>query len=238
VDERSETSVYDAVTKLLTNELSRASAERKIRDNYRPRSWGDIGTELRDLCSAAGSAKNISSALPMLELNKLYRFGRLKPLANFDNPTAAEIFCIGQAWHQPESWGSWTSRETAELGFRVERAALPATILLAVIPPPAGANVSLTVNGMQVRTFGNISARKIIRVFLQEDAAEPGTAPYVPVRLRTSVNRVQNMREIANTADERHLGLGFLFMIGFDGSAVLDRLEFLERFITGDLDSD
>jgi len=238
VDERSETSVYDAVTKLLGNELSRASAERKIRDSYRPRSWGDIGTELRELCSAVAGGKSVPAALPVLDLNKLYRFGRLQPLVSFDSPAAAEIFCVGQSWHQPESWGSWTSRETAELGFRIERSALPATLLLAVIPPPGGANISLSVNGKQVRAFGNIAARKIVRLFLREDGGESAASQYVPFRLRTSVNRVQNMQEVTTSPDDRSLGLGFLFMIGFDGNAVLDRLEFLERIITGDLDSD
>jgi len=46
------------------------------------------------------------------------------------------------------------------------------------------------------------------------------------------------MREVTSSKDDRSLGVGFLFMIGFDGNAVLDRLEFLERVITGDLDSD
>jgi glycosyltransferase involved in cell wall biosynthesis len=237
VDERSETSVYDAVTKLITNELQRTSAERKIRETYRPRSWGDIGTELHNLCSTAGAAKTHSAALPVLDMNTLYRFGRLQPLASFDNPAAAEIFCVGHAWHQPESWGIWTSKETAELGFRVERSALPATVFLAVLPPPGGANLTISIDGKQVRAFANVSVRKIIRLFLKGDTSDAGSSLYMPVRLRTTVNRVQSMREVASSQDDRQLGLGFLFIVGFDGNALLERLEFMERIVTGDLDT-
>jgi hypothetical protein len=45
------------------------------------------------------------------------------------------------------------------------------------------------------------------------------------------------MREVASSQDDRQLGLGFLFLVGFDGNALLERLEFMERIVTGDLDT-
>ena len=170
-------------------------------------------------------------------MNALYRFGRVQPLANFDRPAVAEVFCVGHAWHQPESWGIWTSKETAELGFRVERDALPATVFLAVIPPPGGANITISVDGKQVRAFADLSVRKIIRLFLKGDVSDAGSSLYMPVRLRTTSSRVQNMRDVESSRDDRQLGLGFLFMVGFDGNAIMERLEFMERIVTGDLDS-
>ncbi len=44
------------------------------------------------------------------------------------------------------------------------------------------------------------------------------------------------MQDVQSSQDNRQLGLGFLYMIGFDGNALLERLEFLERIVTGDLD--
>jgi hypothetical protein len=93
------------------------------------------------------------------------------------------------------------------------------------------------VDGKQVRAFTNVSSRKIIRLLLKAETNDSGTSLYVPVRLRTTASRVQNMREVASSQDDRQLGLGFLFLVGFDGNALLERLEFMERIVTGDLDT-
>ena len=170
-----------------------------------------------------------------METNTLYQFGRFKPVVNFDRPEAAEIFCLGHAWYQPEDWGCWTSKESAELGFRLNRAQQRPTVFLGILPPPGGASLTISVNGKQLRGFANFGERKIVRLVLDDAASAAGPGQYFPVRIRVTVSRTQDMSELDSSTDKRKLGAAFLFVTCFDSNSLMERVEFLEKLLTDDV---
>lgn len=236
VDERSETSIHEAVTRLLDNPRELEATSSRIRESYRPRTWGEIADELIAILGAQRRAAEIGPELPELKLGTFYRFGRSEALKQFDQPESAETFCTGYAWHQPESWGAWTSKESAELAFSIRPTdqQLPA-IFLGLRPPPGAASVTVTVNGKQILSTGQITTRRILRIQLPDDGSQKDEQGLIPIKLRISGSRVQNMKQIENSRDSRILGIGYFFLVGIDRSSILERLDFLERMLTNEM---
>ena len=235
VDERSESAIHEVVARFVDDRAALHAAEARIRSDYRARNWPTIGAGLRDIIKSVKDDGAAPPAFPVMEANTLYQFGRFKPIVNFDRPEAAEIFCVGQAWYQPEDWGCWTSKESAELGFRINKSLVRPTIFLGVLPPPGGANLTISVNGKQLRGFADFGERKIVRLVLDEAASAPGSGQYFPVRIRVTVSRTQDMSELENSTDVRKLGAAFLFVTCFDSSSIMERMEFLEKLLTDDI---
>jgi len=236
VDERSGTDIYATVARFIDDPDALREASDKIRTDYKARDWSSIAKELIEIIRSGASDKPVSAAFPVLKMNTLYRFGRIKPIADFDQPEAAEVFCIGQSWHQPESWGTWTSKEFTELGFRISKTHAQPTVFLGLLSPPGGANLTISVNGKQVQGFAQMVGKKVVRLLLDEvSAGETAGLPFFPVRIRCTVSRVQNMRDVEKSMDTRSLGAGFLFMVCFDRNSILDRIEFLEKMLTDEI---
>ncbi|HEX4080749.1 MAG TPA: glycosyltransferase family 1 protein [Rhizomicrobium sp.] len=235
VDERSETSVHDTVLRFLADSSALVAAEQIIRENFTARNWRSVANELLGIIGSAAAEESSSPPLSMLETNTLYLFGRPKPIADFDQADAAEMFCLGQSWHEPESWGNWTCKESVELGFRVERASADLTVFLGVLPPPGGGNVTISINGKHVRAFSNISSQKVVRLAIDTTSDEGGRGAFFPVRIRTTASRLQDMSAVNASSDSRLLGLGFTFLVCFGSTAVVERMEFLEKLVTGEI---
>ena len=234
VDERSETSLHDAVLRFIVDPVALESAEQIIEERFATRDWRAIANELFGIVGSSAS-EEVSSPLSLLEANTLYRFGRAKPVVDFAQTDAAEMFCLGQSWHQPELWGNWTCKESVELGFRVEKANAELTVFLGILPPPGGANVTISVNGKHGRAFSNLSSHKVIRLAIDSSIDDGTGGAYFPVRVRTTVSRMQDMGAVKESSDNRQLGLGFTFLTCFSRTAVIERMEFLEKLVTGEL---
>jgi hypothetical protein len=43
------------------------------------------------------------------------------------------------------------------------------------------------------------------------------------------------MKQIENSKDTRILGVGYFFLVGIDRSSVFERLDFLERMLTNEM---
>lgn len=235
VDERSETSIRDAVARLIDEPGVLAESEQTIRERYNARDWRSIADELLGVIASTATEESPSPQLPLLEANTLYRFGRAKPIENFEFSDAAEMFCVGQSWHQPESWGNWTSKETVELAFRVDRTDPELTIFMGILPPPGGANVTVSVNGKHVKAYSNLTGYRVVRLVVDGSTGDSVGGVYFPVRIRTTVNRLQDMAASKGSADSRQLGLGFMFLTCFGKSAIAERIEFLEKLVIGEL---
>ena len=235
VDERSESAIHEAIARLVDDPSALNAAEEKVRQEYRARDWPTIGAQIKSLVSDFADDGAAPPAFPIMEVNTVYKFGRARPILNFDHPEAAEIFCVGHAWYQPEQWGCWTSKESAEIGFRINRSHLRPTVFIGMIPPPNGAELTVSVNGKPVRGSSRITGKKVLRLVLDETVRTAGTGQYFPVRIRLTVNRTQNMRELPNTTDIRNLGAGYLFVACFDSNSIVERIEFLEKLLTDDL---
>jgi hypothetical protein len=117
----------------------------------------------------------------------------------------------------------------------VDRVHADLTVFLGILPPPGGASVTISVNGKHVRAFSNISTHKVVRLAIDGTADDAATTAFFPVRIRTTVSRVQDMSAVKDSPDNRQLGLGFNFLICFSKSAVIERMEFLEKLVTGEL---
>src|SRR5206468_2777309 len=147
VDERSETSIHDAVAGLLDRPAELQEANARIRHGYDPGTWSTIAAELAAVVAAAAVKPPAAVDLPELQMGAYYRFGRPEPLKHFDHPESAEAFCGGQSWHKTEAWGAWTSKDTAELNFRVSTAHESPAIFVGIKSPPGGpAGVTIAVN--------------------------------------------------------------------------------------------
>lgn len=236
VDERSETSIHEAVTRLLDHPNEMDAISERIQKCYRARTWGEIADDLTGVLGSAGESERAGPELPQLRVGTFYRFGRSEALKQFDQPEAAERFFTGYAWHQPEPWGVWTSKESAELAFSVHPSEeqLP-TIFIGLKPPPGAASVTVAVNGKQVLSLGQFTTRRIVRIQLQEEILHKDEKGLVPIRLRISASRVQNMKQIENSKDTRILGIGYFFLVGIDRSSIFERLDFLERMLTNEM---
>ncbi|MBV9063618.1 MAG: glycosyltransferase family 4 protein, partial [Alphaproteobacteria bacterium] len=236
VDERSETSIYEAICRFLDNRGALNEANARVRRDYRPRAWEDIAREITVTLRDAPSDERPTASLPILDINTFYRFGRPEPVKTFDHPRAAEIFCLGQAWYQPESWGTWTAREAAEIGFRISTANPRPTVFLGLSSPPGPpASLIIAVNGKQIKTVGEFTGRKVVRISLEEERQHAGGGTFLPVRIRVTASRIQNMREIEGSNDERMLGVAYLFIVGFDQTSMAERLEFLEQVVADEI---
>jgi glycosyltransferase involved in cell wall biosynthesis len=234
VDERSETSIHEAVARLIDNPTALVEANRRIRQEYRPRQWTQVLSEFTDILTDAAKSEPLSTALPVLDTNVLYQFGRPEPVKDFEKPKAAEVFCAGNMWHQPEAWGTWTSKELSEIAFRVKSEHERPALFLGLNAPPGGAAITVQLNGKQAVSFPHFTGKKIVRLSL-EDVNSASDLQFTPVRLRISSSRVQNMREIANSQDSRMLGVGYLFVIAFDRTSIFERLEFMEKVVTNEI---
>jgi glycosyltransferase involved in cell wall biosynthesis len=238
VDERSETNIHDAIARLLDNPAEREEAEERIRRGYHPGTWADIATEIRGVVAAAAAQTRPPVELPELQIGTYYRFGRPAPLKRFDLPQSAGMFRSGHTWHRTENWGSWTSKESAELAFRISAKRERPVVFLGLMAPPGGnAGATIAVNGKEVVSLNRFTGRRIVKVPLDMEglAAREESDEYINVRLRIAASRLQDMSLVESGKDKRMLGMGYTFLIAFDRSSILERLEFLERVVTNDI---
>jgi glycosyltransferase involved in cell wall biosynthesis len=237
VDERSETNIHDAIAQLLDDPSGLADATAKVREEYSQPTWSSVADALQRTIAGTGAEETASLALPQLEMATFYKFARSAPLQRFDRPEAAEIFCMGHVWHQPESWGTWTNKEVAELGFRISSAHTNPTIFLGLASPPGGASATIHRNGKLAVNVPPFTGRRVVRIPLQEhpDEEPASGGPFIPVRLRIVSSRAQNMRDLEGSKDVRILAMGYAFIIGFDRNSIFERLEFMEKMLTNEL---
>ena len=234
VDERSETSIHEAISRLIDSPAALTQANERIRTEYRSRSWGDVLSDITDFVTEAAHDEGLRPALPVLEMNVLYQFGRPEPIQDFESPKVGEVFCIGNGWHQPESWGVWTNKQTSELAFLVKSGHRGCTLFLALTSPPVGGAVKVYLNGQLALSVNRFVGKKVVRISLDSVTPDSADAPgFTPVALRLISDRVQSMRDIHGSGDERTLGLGYVYLVGFERTSVFERLEFLEKVITG-----
>ena len=215
VDERSETSVHDALSRFIDDPESLREAEGNIQQHYRPRSWGLIANDLFDTL-ASSNRENPIGGLPILEINRLYSFGREKPIQHFEQTWSAEPYCVGTSWYRSESWGVWTSREASELGFRISKTHQRPLLFLGLVAPPDGCDITIFLNGEMLQVYNNVIGRKNVRIGLDTVISKSSSPHYVPVRLRVLASRIKNMAEDENVTDMRTLGVGFALIIGFE----------------------
>jgi glycosyltransferase involved in cell wall biosynthesis len=126
-DLQSERDLLEKLERLIDDSAYREACEARIRENFRPREWADIGDDIvanvlaaNDALTAVASSEPRSdariSSLPA-EIGRYYAIARNFETTASPGLVCGEMYRIGDSWWHPEDWGTWIKRHRADIAF-------------------------------------------------------------------------------------------------------------------------
>jgi glycosyltransferase involved in cell wall biosynthesis len=225
----------DAAERLAFEADYRVRLERRIADEFRPRSWPEVAATI---AHAASGWSQRQPAVDRLDAGLAVRLGAYHPIVrNFERRLrpgmrSGEIFRAGTGWWWPDDWGCWTKAQGGCLRLVMPETPGPFRLLLQLHGlPTRRTGFSVEVVGAGLRADGDLLPGAFRWVAL--DIAE---APADRIlTLHVSGDAVEDLAAITNGADPRVAGIG---VCGFHvclRDDVAARADFLEAAALGNL---
>lgn len=244
------------VRRLVEDEAYRSGLEKRLREDFVPRTWDVVATELLTKLSELPS--RTARPFPLLTLGTEYKSSQLPsrnvsslgvdmlraitdsrrgPLTNQicrdEDFLAAQAMRCGNDWYEPEDWGTWSRFPGVRKLFYVRPASGVAEVVvyekIRVVPALVGQVLRVAVNGGAQQEFRLDSERMTIRTICPLELDSEGIAE---IDLRYGLGRISS-EQIADldAIDRRRLGLGFESTYILDQSDLAARLQLLERMM-------
>jgi hypothetical protein len=222
----SEAEFLSGVRRLL-DPAERGALEARIGQQFRPRRWGEVLSQIVGAARSAAPRAAVEIAAPVATPGQLYSFAR--PRADRrSGPTElapGDPFKYGTGWWSAEDWGSWSREGEARLMLALPARGRPAELLFLVLRGgPQDQAVGLRLAAQPEETVPLAAhQRRLVRLPLDE-AARGGD---VLITLRA---RPYSLAPHTGGGDPRVIGFGLeaLAVVGRqDSVARLDIQEFL-----------
>ncbi|MCK8783508.1 glycosyltransferase [Roseomonas sp. NAR14] len=226
VDPFSGREMADAVAALLEDRGGLARREAAIRQEFRPRSWAAYGAAfLRAVDELAAAERRQAVVLepgrivrPRQHANA-WRHGTALPRHDALVRRVLGRLVLGRGWHPPETWGSWTSRREAEIGFATPLApgsAVRVLLQLVTLPWPRRNRVTVRAGCGASRSMAlPATGRTEFVLWLDCTVGEAGR-----VALTLSIEGAMMVAE-----DPRELGVGLARLLYLPRDEGAERLE-------------
>ncbi|HEX5424509.1 MAG TPA: glycosyltransferase family 1 protein [Candidatus Acidoferrales bacterium] len=215
-DVNSESGFLEAVERMVFDSATRLRRERKIRAEFRPRTWRDIGAQIVKQLRCWSEQRTVrpqngrsgDSIYPVpIETGLFYSLAGEVQGARGEYARRGEIFRNGAGWWWPEPWGCWI------------RGGGPATLAFTVADSGAAKLcVYVGLRGVQGREAVGVirmSERQRIAVPLRSEEErtvaimlDPGLERQREIALTFSCGAVADFRPSTNGRDFRVCGLG------------------------------
>lgn len=249
----SEIGLLKAVERLIYDRAYCQQLERKIANEFRPRTWAEIGAQVAGLVRDWASTSAVPGEQTEVAGRGIWPFAALTgryyavqentEVQMWPGMVSGEMFRQGEAWWGLESWGCWTKPDiAARLAFLADLPRDEAAVLFVGIrgvPGTAGvAKVSLEGVGVMEVTVGANEDRWLAwRLSAQHVAELRKSSGKVLFDLLLQSNTYADFGALTNGADTRFAAMGVRGFLLCAESDVQTRLRFVESVMTGDLSS-
>jgi glycosyltransferase involved in cell wall biosynthesis len=246
-DVDSEKDFMSVVERVVFSEDYRRDRERDIGARFRPRTWGDISTQivgqLRKWHAAtkktnmpAGLQTPVAGIWPVVaELNELHRLGSNTSSTLWRGLQSGEIFRNGANWWWPEPWGTWIKNlGPAYVAFQLEGTRNEPLLLYVGLRGIQGKSSTATVRAHSTPPIEVVLAaneQKVVKVKLPNDPAERRL-----VVISITCSAAVDFAAQTSGTDPRMAGIGVSWFYVCKENDVLGRLNLLEAIAVNDIE--
>jgi glycosyltransferase involved in cell wall biosynthesis len=245
-DIESEKDLLEAVERVVYDEKYRQRREQKIKDEFRPRAWNEIGAQivgqLRDWAKAHAADPVPEPAItsrgiwPLeAEMGALHTMARNTSSVLWAGLKSGELFRNGPNWWWPEGWGCWIKNTgPATLAFlleEVDNAGIEVFIGLRGIKDQASVATLKSEGAHTVTASLGADQDKVVGLTLPPQA---GRERLVVITL--AGDKATDMRPLSNGGDFRTCGVGVRWVYACRTDDVLMRLKMVEAMALGDFE--
>ena len=237
VNPRSETEVEGAIESLILDPSLIAQREKLIADDFRPRSWTDIGFDIvRAVESDLSLPRTSDASGPFTEartltLGRFYSFAeKYMELVRAGDPDG-EVLRSGVGWERLEPWGVWSRPGGGELHARLDAAAAGELLCFLKLAglPDLTCNVTITVAGrIQGRWRLSAHEERWIRFIVDLDAVEPSDSGERWLSIGVVGDQVHQFSPSPGNPDARSVGVGLSSLYVCAADNLQHRVEFFE----------
>ncbi len=239
-DVRSERDFQEKLERLIDDAPYRESRERKIREEFAPRSWRQIAEQMVDHLLAQPHAgqtptEHDQPAFPV-ELTRHYSLARNRETMIWPGMRTGEIYRTGTGWWAPDDFGSWIKPGGAELAMRLPAGMEGACLLYLFLqgqPSEATQPASTTIDiakGPSWTGEVDAGARRTVKIALGRDFVRNGS-----IRIRIAASTAFDLRHNTNDKDERVVTVGLCGFYLCREDDLHGRLALMECLEIGDM---
>lgn len=239
----SEAAMVQALERLIFDRQHLAEREQAIADGFRPRSWGEIGEQIRGAvaCWSAQTPGDAGAPPPVAmpaALGAYYPMQRNLSLRIWRDMVAGEMFRAGGGWWWPDDWGAWTRPGGGQLAIRIpgpHRALRGMFRIRGLLDTACDWSMTFEHDGpggapqVQRGTLGAAAARWVHADFPASDRGLTLT-----IALRST--QTQDLGQRTQNVDPRITSIGFEGFHLAEADDVVGRLDFAEALAAGGLD--
>jgi glycosyltransferase involved in cell wall biosynthesis len=239
-DVRSERNFQEKLERLIDDVPYREARERRIREEFVPRSWRQIAEQMVNHLLARHhtgqeASDRCATGFPV-ELARHYSLARNRETVIWPRMRTGEIYRTGTGWWAPDDFGSWVKPGGAELSMRMPDGIDVTCILyLFLHGPPAEATkpASTTIDIAEGPLWtGDVAAgaHRTVKIVLNENFVRKGA-----MRMRISSEAAFDLRRITNGRDEHVVSVGLAGFFLCREDDLLGRLSLMECLQMGDM---
>jgi glycosyltransferase involved in cell wall biosynthesis len=222
----SERQAGDIVVNLIDDAAYRTKLERKIADDFAPRSWQEVALDVSVRVAALiDSDLRPAMGVPPLVPGQLLIMKRPSRIASADYHLSAENGRVGEGWHACEDWGCWTREKRSSLSFTQQQRFDNAILYVSVRGNPVWP-VELTIACLETSQEGKVSVPVNAEVTFKVRLGKLDRVGE-PIHLTFTTNELVALSGI-NQADTRSVGVGVLWIAFADEGDLKSRLQINE----------
>jgi glycosyltransferase involved in cell wall biosynthesis len=228
-------SLADNAERLIYDHEFRASRERLIAEEYRPRSWEDVlSGMIHDLLPHFQAPPSTQPTVAPVTFGTIYDIGQPMVVNGPSrNSAVAEMLRADRGWHGVEAWGVFSREATAALAFQLPsfdaRQGEDILIYLHVRAPEEAVGLSVYFGtATLIRVALSARERRVLQLRLPAHGVAQLANAGRPATLRLEVDHMVDLRQ-HGPSDSRNVGIGVEFFAICLEDDVAARLSVLER---------
>ncbi|WP_052165986.1 glycosyltransferase family 1 protein [Cupriavidus sp. WS] len=240
--------LLQALERLTFDLAYREARELRIRAEFRPRTWQQLGAQIARALSAwdaqpegagraaEGAAPDPAPCAPRLLPARYYPLATQRAPRLRHGVVAGENLRAGNGWHSPEPWGCWSRPGESRLALHLHEDLRggPVRVYLGVrAMPGAGTRYRLEM-GDTVWAEGELEAGQTR--WIATDMRTPAT-PGQPLEIFLHSSHYQALADSTDGADQRVIGPAVLGLYLCAAHDVAARLQLVEAVALGSLDT-
>jgi tetratricopeptide (TPR) repeat protein/glycosyltransferase involved in cell wall biosynthesis len=233
----SENELLAKIERLMTDPEYRRSREKRIADEFRPRSWRQIAdqivSQLRSWTADKGHNLHLQPQAPVAELSVLHSLGRGTDAILWKGLENGELYRSGASWWPIEEWGCWTrGHRTAMLSFFLKGIAQSGLLIYVGVRGLPGKESVCTLRCEGARLLHVELRSEQDQVAVLE--LEPSSEADRPVTISIGSDTAVDLSLLTQGMDTRIVGPGVRWFYACNKNDVLARVAMAEALATGD----
>ncbi|MDR3508716.1 MAG: glycosyltransferase [Caulobacteraceae bacterium] len=215
----------NALERLIFDRLYREACERKIAQNFKPRTWSAIADQIGDQAAAWAALPSAGPPRPpQAQLGAYHPIVRNFETRIWAGMRAGEVFRAGDGWWGPDDWGCWTKAQGGRLAIGLPDRHGPLRVYLRLHGLPGRAS-DYEIKAGDLRLGGNLHPGQFKWIPLDVPATET-PAPVLEICLEGG--QTEDLAGRTQGLDPRivSVGLAGFYLCGADDADA--RAAFLE----------